>query len=150
MRWFRKKRFFFLFYGEHAARTRLFFKISIKIGRPRAKTTLITMMKIWPTWLRTVNSNFLTKRQSEGPGVKPSISRLFCSNPERFCPISGYATRCRIAPFFLTAPHSAVGTKAVKHFPKLIIRYPLTEKSINNLRRFSLMSLVSGREPGKL
>ena len=116
MRWFRKKLFFFYFYGERAAHTRLFFKLVSKKGEPRAKITLITMMKNWPTWLRTVNSNFLTKRRSEGPGWKPSISRVFCFNPERFSSISRYATRFRRAPLFLTAPHSAVGTKAVKAF----------------------------------
>ena len=113
MRWFRKKRFFFLFYGEHAARTRLFFKILYKNKLARAKITLITMMEIWPTFWQTVNYLSLTKRQSEGSGLKPSISRVFCFNPERFSSISRHATRPPVEAFFLPPLHRGVRTKAV-------------------------------------
>ena len=41
----REKRRFFHFYGERAAHTSLFFLVLYKNGRPRAKITLITMIK---------------------------------------------------------------------------------------------------------
>ena len=122
MRWFRKKCFFFLFYGERAAHTRLFLKLVSKIGRSRAKITLITMMKNWPTWLQTVNSNSLTKRQSEGPYVMPSISRVFCFNPERFSSFSRHATRRGVTTYFLSSLPCDDSTIAVNKKCKHSIR----------------------------
>ena len=112
----KKNCFFFSFYGKHAAHTRLFFKILYKNCLARAKITLITMMKIWPTFWQTVDYASLTKRQSEGPCVKPSISRVFCSNHERFCSISRYGTRSRTVPYYLPVLHRTVRTIAVKPY----------------------------------
>ena len=56
---------------------------------------------------------FSTKILSEDPYLKSFISRALCSNRERFCSFSRYATRLSVEAFFLAALHRAARTKAV-------------------------------------
>ena len=76
--------------------------------------TLITMMKNRPTCGHAANI-FLQRDKVSGPYLKPSISRVFCSNPERFSSISRYGTRSRRVPYYLPVLHRTVGTIAVKY-----------------------------------
>ena len=57
---------------------------------------------------------FSMKRLSEGPYLKPSISRLFFFIRKRFCSFSFYSTRLPIEAFFLPPLHRGAGTLAVK------------------------------------
>ena len=56
------------------------------------------------------------KRQQEAPGLKPSICRVFCFNPECFWSFNQYAMRLYVEPLFLATLHRAISTVAVKNF----------------------------------
>ena len=78
---------------------------------------LFVSVKNWLT-LRPLRLIIIpVKRLSEGPYLKSFIRRVLCfDDRERFSSYQASVIRLPVAPYFLTVLHSAVRTKAVKHF----------------------------------
>ena len=98
------------------ARIPVFFKVSVQ-KRPRtSKRSLITVGVSW--WKigqldgQLADYSFFTKRQGGTPSLKPSISRLFCSNLECLSFFSQYAMRCTVMTFFVPLNLCVAGTIA--------------------------------------
>ena len=114
MRWSIKKQLllFFSLFGRACCKYHSRFLIFLKKGQTQTKTTQITMMRIWPTWL--ANYPLLTKRQGERPYlIMASISRVFCLNQERLSSFTQYAMYPCAGVVFLPSLHRDVGIISV-------------------------------------
>ena len=107
-------------YNKNHAKYGILPSILITLTLIRIKLTchVIIVTKNWLICNGWRLINFCTKRLSEGPYLKSSISRVFCRNCKRFCSLIASVICLQAQPFFLATLHRAVSIIAVNsHIP---------------------------------